>query len=99
MYFTSVYKGARFIDLSQLAGLKQPQWETRLNRQVWPVKFGQRAVGLSLQLSAAVEKETKDQANQEIKVKKKFHQNNVVTNEISVLCNVLAEFQLCEFLR
>ena len=69
-YFTNVYKGARFIDLSQLAGLKQPQWETRLNRQVWPVKFGQRAVGLSLQLSAAaVEKETKDQANQEIKVK------------------------------
>ena len=70
VYFTNVYKGARFIDLSQLAGLKQPQWETRLNRQIWPVKFGQRAVGLSLQLSAAVEKETKDQANQEIKVKK-----------------------------
>ena len=69
VHSTNVYKGARFIDLSQLAGLKQPQWETRLNRQVWPVKFGQRAVGLSLQLSAAVEKETKDQANQEIKVK------------------------------
>ena len=60
VYPTSVHKGARFIDLSQLAGLKQPQCETRLNRQVWRVKFGQRAVGLSLQLSAAVEKKTKD---------------------------------------